>query len=117
MASKKTEYRKRRYVKRKLQLEKGCDGLCYICDQPMAQENSNLDHVYPRILVGNPCFNYMLAHTACNHAKDNRLPTRTELDRWARTYRKMYGKPDRRMWELVNQHGLFMNSHGSLLFA
>ena len=102
---------------RKKKLVEASNHTCYICGQPMCLMTSNMDHVYPRNMVGNPAFNFMPAHVDCNTAKDDRLPSRLELDRWCATYRVAYGKPDRRMWLLMKDHGVFSNSDGSLVYA
>jgi 5-methylcytosine-specific restriction endonuclease McrA len=53
---------------------------CGICGHDVRFDDSTIDHIIPLSRGGSDSFkNMQLAHTACNSAKGNHLPTEYEL--------------------------------------
>lgn len=55
------------------------DHLCYLCHDPVQFEVMTLDHVWPKSRGGKRPQNILGAHTGCNNAKGDRVPTREEM--------------------------------------
>ena len=67
-------------------------GLCFHCAQPMTRRQDQergwtREHVFPRARSGYLLLNnVVLAHPHCNQEKDDREPTKMEIDRAAMIY-------------------------------
>lgn len=55
------------------------DGRCYLCGEPMPENDRSREHVTPRSRGGRNAANVLAAHEACNARKGSREPYPCEL--------------------------------------
>ena len=56
------------------------NGICYLCDKPVALEDLHIDHVIPLSRNGEHSYrNMKTAHAECNLRKGTKLPTEMEV--------------------------------------
>ncbi len=69
-----------RELDKRASLAKAQDGRCYLCDGLFTPANPpTLEHVKPRARGGKRAGNLLVAHSACNLLKADRLPTDREM--------------------------------------